>query len=226
MSADPDENYFSLRFAGGAGTYYGKSLRLNFLGNVLLPVVKSRSPATSWMPPSQVMTRKPWRLPWTRWVGFWPPAGSWTWPSLASRCRRMIEAFFQGDYDFLQQAQEGLTRILHPHRQLEGGPSQGPEAVATRRLRIWEQSLRRPDQLYGQVVGAQVSDFWITLRPIFIFPWPLPETVVLGDVNLQCAHQAVSRQHRPGRRPGLRYQGYGQLFRPADQCPGRQCHSL
>ena len=31
----PEQNYVSLQFAGGIGPYYGKSLRLNFVGNVL-----------------------------------------------------------------------------------------------------------------------------------------------------------------------------------------------
>ena len=34
-SDDSNQNYVSLRFAGGAGNYYGKALRITFLGNVL-----------------------------------------------------------------------------------------------------------------------------------------------------------------------------------------------
>ncbi len=83
VSDIPDQNYISLQFAGGAGTYYGKSLRLNFLGNVLFIawVSRSRSPGTSWRPPLPVSTAAPWRTPWTRWAGCWPPAASWTWAS-------------------------------------------------------------------------------------------------------------------------------------------------
>jgi pyruvate,water dikinase len=35
LSDIPEQNYISLQFAGGIGPYYGKSLRLNFVGNVL-----------------------------------------------------------------------------------------------------------------------------------------------------------------------------------------------
>ena len=83
LSDDPDQNYISLQFAGGAGTYYGKSLRLNFLGNVLsrlgFKIKRHRGPPGGL--PYRSLTRAPWRTPWTRWAGCWPPAGCWTWPS-------------------------------------------------------------------------------------------------------------------------------------------------
>ena len=34
-SENSSQNYISLQFAGGAGDYYGKSLRVSYLGNVL-----------------------------------------------------------------------------------------------------------------------------------------------------------------------------------------------
>ena len=109
LSDLPDQNYISLQFAGGAGTYYGKTLRLNFLGNVLFIgwALRSTSPGTSWRPPLPVSTASPWRTPWTRWAGCWPPAACWTWASAnEAEMKRMIEGFFAGDYDFLNQAQE------------------------------------------------------------------------------------------------------------------------
>ena len=108
LSDDPAQNRIFLRFAGGAGTYYGKSLRLNFLGNVLSRLGFKISVTGDLLDASL--------------SGYDPKAMENILDQVGrllatsrlldlaitneASVQRMIEAFFQGDYDFLQQAQE------------------------------------------------------------------------------------------------------------------------
>ena len=108
LSDDPEQNRVFLRFAGGAGTYYGKSLRLNFLGNVLsrlgfkINVTGDLLDAslTGYDPKAlgQILDQVGRLLATSRLLDL----------AITNEAsvQRMIEAFFQGDYDFLQQAQE------------------------------------------------------------------------------------------------------------------------
>ncbi len=107
LGSDPAQNRVFLRFAGGAGTYYGKSLRLNFLGNVLSRLGFKISVTGDLLDASL--------------TGYDPKAMETILDQVGrllatsrlldlaitneASVQRMIEAFFQGDYDFLQQAQ-------------------------------------------------------------------------------------------------------------------------
>ena len=107
LSDDPAQNRIFLRFAGGAGTYYGKSLRLNFLGNVLSRLGFKISVTGDLLDASlsgydpetmkSILDQVGRLLATSRLLDL----------AITNEAsvQRMIEAFFQGDYDFLQQAQ-------------------------------------------------------------------------------------------------------------------------
>ncbi|MCX5892898.1 MAG: PEP-utilizing enzyme, partial [Deltaproteobacteria bacterium] len=108
LGDDPAQNRIFLRFAGGAGTYYGKSLRLNFLGNVLSRLGFKINVTGDLLDASlsgydanamrSILDQVGRLLASSRLLDL----------AITNEAsvQRMIEAFFQGDYDFLQQAQE------------------------------------------------------------------------------------------------------------------------
>lgn len=117
LSDEAEQNHAFLRFAGGAGTYYGKSLRLNFLGTILsrlgfkISVSGDLLDATLTGLDPESMTNV------LDQVGRLLAASRLLDLALTNEAavQRLIEAFFQGDYDFLQQAQEARIPGFYTH---------------------------------------------------------------------------------------------------------------
>jgi pyruvate,water dikinase len=111
LSDLPDQNYISLQFAGGAGTYYGKTLRLNFLGNVLFMLNFKINVTGDLLEASLTGLDRISMENSLDQVGRLLASSRLLDMGIANEAEitRMIEGFFAGDYDFLNQAQE--TRI-------------------------------------------------------------------------------------------------------------------
>jgi pyruvate,water dikinase len=117
LSDVPDQNYISLQFAGGAGTYYGKSLRLNFLGNVLFMLGFKinvtgdllEASLTGYDPQSMEKALDQ--------VGRLLASSRLLDMGIANEAEmtRMIDGFFAGDYDFLHHAQETRLPGFYTH---------------------------------------------------------------------------------------------------------------
>ncbi|RJR45292.1 MAG: hypothetical protein C4567_03510 [Deltaproteobacteria bacterium] len=104
----PDQNYISLQFAGGAGTYYGKSLRLTFLGNVLFMLNFKINVTGDLLEASLTgLDRRSMENSLDQ-VGRLLACSRLLDMAIGNEAEmtRMIEGFFAGDYDFLNQAQE------------------------------------------------------------------------------------------------------------------------
>ncbi len=78
---DIEHNYVTPVFAGGAGAYHGRSLRIQFLANVRprlgfeVTIKGDRIEASSC-----AWTDQPWKQRLTSWAGCWAPADCLTWP--------------------------------------------------------------------------------------------------------------------------------------------------
>jgi len=117
LSDVPEQNYISLQFAGGAGSYYGKSLRLNFLGNVLFMLGFKinvtgdllEASLTGYDPTSMENALDQ--------VGRLLASSRLLDMGIANEVEmtRMIDGFFAGDYDFLHQAQETRLPGFYTH---------------------------------------------------------------------------------------------------------------
>lgn len=108
LSDIPDQNYISLQFAGGAGTYYGKTLRLNFLGNVLFMLGFKINVTGDLLEASLTGLDRASMETSLDQVGRLLASSRLLDMGIANEAemKRMIEGFFSGDYDFLNQAQE------------------------------------------------------------------------------------------------------------------------
>jgi pyruvate,water dikinase len=108
LSDIPDQNYISLQFAGGAGTYYGKSLRLTFLGNVLFMLGFKINVTGDLLEASLTGLDRSSIENTLDQVGRLLACSRLLDMAIGNEAEmtRMIEGFFAGDYDFLNRAQE------------------------------------------------------------------------------------------------------------------------
>ena len=129
----PEQNNISLQFAGGIGPYYGKSLRLNFLSQVLSRLgFKIKVTGGDFLEASltgydiksmqNALDQMGRLLASSRLLDM----------AIANEAEmsRMVEAFFQGEYNFLDKAQEGRIDGFYTH---EGNwqriPDKGPASL-------------------------------------------------------------------------------------------------
>ncbi len=123
LSDTPDQNYISLQFAGGAGTYYGKSLRLTFLGNVLQRLGFKITVTGDLLEASLAGLDSSSMEDALDQVGRLLASSRLLDMAIANEAEmsRMIEGFFAGDYGFLNQAQEIRLPGFYTHRAIGSG---------------------------------------------------------------------------------------------------------
>jgi pyruvate,water dikinase len=150
LGDDSAQNRIFLRFAGGAGTYYGKSLRLNFLGNVLSRLGFKISVTGDLLDASLTGYDQKAMESILDQVGRLLATSRLLDLAITNEAsvQRMIEAFFQGDYDFLQQAQK--ARI--PGFYTNTGNWKVAEAEG-RKL------LQQDGSEYGSILTASLANF-------------------------------------------------------------------
>ena len=104
---DPDNNYIHLQFAGGVGTYAGKSLRLAFLGEVLVRLGFSLKVTGDLLEASVSALDMPSMDQNLDQVGRLLASSRLLDMAITSEAdiQPMVNAFFRGDYDFLDQSE-------------------------------------------------------------------------------------------------------------------------
>lgn len=195
LSDNPDQNYISLQFAGGAGTYYGKSLRLNFLGNVLsrlgfkINVTGDLLAAslTGYDPKSMENALDQ--------VGRLLASSRLLDMAIANEAEMkiMIEAFFQGDYDFLNKAQETRIPGFYTHtgnwkRIQENG-----------RVLLWQDGSDYGTSLssglanfMGKMMGAKYQELLDNIEAYFYFPMAIAKDSEVTDGVLRIRVKPVA----------------------------------
>ena len=103
----PDQNYIHLQFAGGVGTFVGRSLRLTFLGEVLVRLGFSLKVTGDLFEASVSGLDRPAMDQTLDQVGRLLASSRLLDMAINSEAdlERMVAAFFQGDYDFLNQSE-------------------------------------------------------------------------------------------------------------------------
>jgi pyruvate,water dikinase len=104
---DPDQNYIHLQFAGGVGTFVGRSLRLTFLGEVLIRLGFSLKVTGDLLEASVSGLDQPSMDQTLDQVGRLLASSRLLDMAINSEAdvQPMVNAFFQGDYDFLNQSE-------------------------------------------------------------------------------------------------------------------------
>jgi len=195
LSNEPEQNHIFLRFAGGAGTYYGKSLRLNFLGNILsrlgfqIKLTGDLLDATlSGSDPDAMETT-------LDQVGRLLAVSRLLDLAITNEAEvaRMIESFFQGEYDFLRQAQE--TRI--PEFYTNTGNWKVVEAEGRRLLQqdgseygsILTAGLTN---FMGKVMGHKYLEFLDNIEAYFYFPLAIAKDSEVSEAVLKVRVKPVA----------------------------------
>jgi pyruvate,water dikinase len=195
VGPNADENYFSLQFAGGVGSQYGRSLRLSFLGQVLgrlgcrLKVTGDLLEAslTGYDLKSMEATLDQ--------VGRLLAASRLLDMAITGEgiVDRMVEGFFQGDYDFFHMAQE---RAL-PGFYTSTGDWQRVEEAGQGFICQDGSSYGRGlssglASLMGKMVGAKYQDFLDNVEAYYYFPLAVAKDSLTGDANLSVRTRSVA----------------------------------
>ncbi len=192
-SANIDQNYISLQFSGGAGAYYGRSLRISFLGSVLgrlgfqvsvkgdlLEAFISRFDTGSMKQKLDLLGRL---LASSRLMDV----------ALSDQndVQRYTDAFFRGEYDYLSQRRADQPANLYIHgghwkRVVENGHvycaqigssgysvSSGIAGIA------------------GKFMGSALQDFLDTIEAYYYFPLAIAKESETADCSISVKVKAI-----------------------------------
>jgi pyruvate,water dikinase len=131
--ADPEQNYVSLQFTGGAGSYFGRSLRIQYMDNVLLRLGFETSVKGDRIEASLTRLEKP--AIESALDGLGRLLGTSRLLDMAmnspQQVQALTESFFQGRYDILEpernDAPEGFYLITGNWKKTE--PDMEPEVI-------------------------------------------------------------------------------------------------
>ena len=187
-SADAGRNHILLQFAGGVGTYAGRSLRLHFLANVLnrlgytIKVTGDRLEAALKGADQErmalVLDQTGRLLAVSRLLDMAIPS--------IEQAERMTEAFFNGDYDFLNQGQTTQLPGFYTHVGLWSLDDSGSPAFCRQDGSRWGDALSTGvARLMGRMVGANYQEFMDTIEAYYYFPIAIAkESAVTGDAAI------------------------------------------
>jgi pyruvate,water dikinase len=185
---DAGQNYISLQFSGGAGAYYGRSMRIHFLSDVLgrlgFSVVATgdllEASLTGYDRASMENTLDQ--------LGRLLAASRLLDMAIPNQDRidAMTEAFFSGNYDFLGNAEINTLPNFYTH-----AGDWKPVVEAGRTLCLqdgsrWGSGLSSGmANLMGKMVGAKYQEFLDNIRAYYYFPIAIARESAVSDAVLQ-----------------------------------------
>ncbi|NTV43936.1 MAG: pyruvate, phosphate dikinase, partial [Syntrophobacteraceae bacterium] len=181
---DANQNYVTLQFSGGAGSFQGRSLRIGFLGNVLkrlgfevsmkgdlIDALLSRYDRVSMEEKLDQMGRL---LACTRLLDM-AITGQ-------NDVAYFTEAFFQGDYNFLERKREDAPRGVYIHT------GDWSRVVEEDRVRCLQDGSKWGAHLssgmawaMGKVFGGSYQEFLDSVNAYFYFPLVVVKDWQMGD---------------------------------------------
>ncbi len=194
-SENINQNYVSLQFSGGAGSYYGKSLRVSFLGNVLknlgfkvslkgdlIEAFISGYDSSSMEEKLDQMGRL---LASSRLLDV----------SLSNQgdIETFTEAFFKGDYEFLPIKRDGWLKGFYTHggdwkRAIEDGRTYCVQDGSRAGFSI-SSGLAR---IMGKLVGPALQDFLDNMGAFYYFPIAVAKDSEISDGAISVKVKPVS----------------------------------
>jgi pyruvate,water dikinase len=195
LSDIPDQNYISLQFAGGAGTYYGKTLRLNFLGNVLHRLGFKINVTGDLLEASLTGLDRASMENSLDQVGRLLASSRLLDMGIANEAamQRMIEGFFAGNYDFLNQAQEIRLPGFYTHT----GDWQRVEEDG--RILLLQDGSEYGSSLssgmanfMGKMMGGKYQEMLDNIEAYYYFPLAIAKNSEVADATLQVRVKPVA----------------------------------
>lgn len=184
---NPENNYISLQFGGGAGSYHGRSLRIHFLsevlqrlgfllqisGDVLDATVKGYDASSM----EETMDQLGRLLASSRLLDLGIPS--------QDTVDGMIEAFFSGDYNFLQQSRNPLPDFYTPTGDWKRVEEDG-------RIRCLQDGSESGEgfscslkNIMGKMVGPRYQEFLDNIKAYHYFPLAILKESFLKDASIR-----------------------------------------
>jgi pyruvate,water dikinase len=187
---EPNHNYVSVQFAGGAGNYFGRSLRIQFIGNVLehlgfqvslqgdlLEASFNRHDQQSTQEALDQLGRL---LATSRLLDM----------TLSNQdsVDKLTAAFQSGDYDFLRprnadQPADFYTQLGHWQTRSAGG-----EKYLFQNGRAWQKPVSGAiTGLIGKTIGSSYHEFLDTIGAYYYFPLAIAKNSAMGNGRILVA---------------------------------------
>lgn len=194
-SENIDQNYISLQFSGGAGNYYGRSLRISFLGSVLgkigfqlffkgdlLEASVARLDRRSMEQKLDLLGRL---LASSRLMDV----------ALSGQndVERFTDAFFAGEYDFLSQRRDDQPGNFYTHG---GYWKRSVENSHVYCVQIGSKSGYSISSgiagIAGKLVGPALQDFLDNIEAYYYFPLAIAKESETGDSKISVKVKTIS----------------------------------
>ncbi|MHB8066873.1 MAG: PEP/pyruvate-binding domain-containing protein [Desulfobaccales bacterium] len=194
-SDTPEQNYISLQFAGGAGSYFGKSLRLTFLGNVLFmlgfkinvtgDLLEATLTGYDLKSMDNILNQMGRLLASSRLLDM----------AIANEAemKRMIEAFFSGDYDFLNRAQEIRIPGFYTHTGNWKRVDEDGRILLLQDGSDYGSSLSSGvANFMGKMMGAKYQELLDNVEAYYYFPMAVAKDSEVADAILRVRAETVA----------------------------------
>lgn len=189
------QNYVSVQFAGGAGSYYGKSLRVAFLGSVLkrlgfqIWLLGDLIEASIIGYDRQSLAEK------LDQVGRLLASSRLLDMTLSNQddIERLTEAFFRAEYDFLSLKQKhGLTGFYTHGGYWKQGVENGRTVCVQDGSRAGFSLSSGLAGVAGKLVGQALQDFLDNIEAYYYFPLAIAKDVQIADGTIRARVKPVS----------------------------------
>jgi pyruvate,water dikinase len=184
---DADENYITLQFAGGAGSYYGRAMRISFLAEVLqqlkftLHLSGDRLDASLRGYDMETMERKLDQvgrlLASTRLLDLAIPG--------QAEVSDMTSKFFEGNYDFLQNRQGSLSGFYTPIGHWERVSRDGRHLCLQDGSKWGDPFSCGLKVVMGKLVGSKYQQFLDWIHAHYYFPIAIAKDGALSEGTIQ-----------------------------------------
>ncbi len=192
---DASQNYIALQFSGGAGAYFGRSMRIHFLSEVLgrlgFSVVATgdllEASLTGYDRASMEKTLDQ--------LGRLLAASRLLDMAIPNQDRidSMTEAFFSGDYDFLGNAEINSLPNFYTHAGDWKPVVEEGKTLCLQDGSRWGTGLSSGmANLMGKMVGAKYQEFLDNIRAYYYFPIAIAKESAVSDAILQVDVRPVS----------------------------------
>jgi pyruvate, water dikinase len=195
LSDIPDQNYISLQFAGGAGNYYGKSLRLNFLGNVLHRLGFKITVTGDLLEASLTGLDQSSMENTLDQVGRLLASSRLLDMGIGNEAamNRMIEGFFSGDYDFLHQAQEIRIPGFYTHTGDWQRVEEDGHTLLLQDGSEYGNSLTSGmANFMGKMMGAKYQELLDNIEAYYYFPLAIAKDSEVADATVSVRTKSVA----------------------------------
>jgi pyruvate,water dikinase len=167
-----EENYVSLQFAGGAGSYYGRSMRINFLAEVLQRLGFTLRISGDLLEASLKGMDKESLVETIDHLGRLLASSRLLDLAIPSQTRvnRMTDSFFKGDYDFLGKTESPLPNFYTPIGEWEKKVENGHTVCAQDGAKWGDAFSCGLNIVMGKLTGGRYQKFLDNIHAYYYFP--------------------------------------------------------